>query len=51
MIQSQHIVLPGFVLGIHGNWQGVCHGSWMAGPSLAKPGQDDWVNHLSGSEH
>jgi hypothetical protein len=30
------MVLPGLVPGIHGNRQGVCSFSWVAGSSLAK---------------
>jgi hypothetical protein len=36
------------VPGIHRKRQGVCRGSWMAGP---KPGHDNGVIRLSGSKH
>jgi hypothetical protein len=36
MVHSGLIVLPGLEPGIHGNRQGVCRDSWMAGSSPAK---------------
>jgi len=35
MVQATALVMPGLVPGIHGNRQGLCRKSWMAGTGPA----------------